>query len=252
MSHLEPERLAALADETPTTAEAAHLALCAECRREADALHELVALAAREREIPSIPLTNWERVAAGLRAEGLMGKREAESGKGRRTPLPISRFTHWWMQAAAAVLLAAGGIAAGRWSAGAPMLPERPGGTMAATDPTPADVRNANDVRADTLPRFTDLAQAQAVLDRAEREYRQAMTFLAQNDTTQRTYRNSDIYRARLAALDAMAGAARDGVDQVPHDPVLNQAYLSTLAVREATLRALRSELPQGVQLTRF
>jgi hypothetical protein len=107
-------------------------------------------------------------------------------------------------------------------------------------------------VDSDTVLRFGDLIEAQAVLTRAERDYRQAMAYLAANDTTTGTYRKSDVYRARLAALDAMAGAAQQGVNEIPHDPVLNQAYVSTLAVREATLRQLSSVLPAGQRLGRF
>ena len=43
--HLDPERLAALADETPTPAEAEHLAGCLVCRREREAYVALVDLA---------------------------------------------------------------------------------------------------------------------------------------------------------------------------------------------------------------
>jgi hypothetical protein len=118
-----------------------------------------------------------------------------------------------------------------------------------------ADAGQGNAQRAgyvDTIPAFKSIDEAQAALTRAEREYRQAVSFLAARDTTTRTFRNSDVYRARLQALDAMAGVAREAVDEVPHDPVLSQYYLSTLAAREATLQQLTTTLPTGVRLTRF
>ncbi|HEU4565709.1 MAG TPA: hypothetical protein VFS05_13705 [Gemmatimonadaceae bacterium] len=259
MSHLDPERLAALADEAPTAAEAVHLAGCGECRRERDAYRTLLALAAEERRASPAPLTSWEALAGSLRAEGLMmeqgagvGGRGSEGGAPRRAfPAPGSRVPRWLYQAAAAVLIAAAGVTAGRWSARTPAA--APAGTIAAARDEGGDARLAqNDQAADTVVRFQSLVEAQAVLDRAEREYRQAMTYLAANDTTTRTFRNSDVYRARLAALDAMAGAAREGVIELPHDPLINQAYLSTLAAREATIRQLGGTLPAGVRLTRF
>ena len=42
MLHLDPERLAALAEDQPTHEEAAHLAACAACAREQAAYEELV------------------------------------------------------------------------------------------------------------------------------------------------------------------------------------------------------------------
>ena len=91
------------------------------------------------------------------------------------------------------------------------------------------------------------------MLSRAEREYRKAMEFLAANDTAQRTVSNAELYRARLAALDAMAASARQGVNEAPHDPVINQYYISTMAARAATLRQLDTTLRrEGVKLTMF
>lgn len=258
MSHLDPERLAALADEAPTAAEAAHLATCGECRRERDAYLALLALAAAERDATPAPLSSWETLAGSLRAEGLLAEEgsgmteqgSVTAGPRRRFPVPGSLFPRWLYQAAAAIFIAAAGVAAGRWSA--QPRAASPAGMIAG-------VSGSGDARlvggrpdADTVVRFESIVEAQAALTRAEREYRQAMTFLATNDTTTRTFRNSDVYRARLAALDAMAGAAREGVNELPHDAFINQTYMSTLAAREATLRQLGSTLPAGVRLTRF
>src|SRR5215207_1492981 len=69
MSHLSTERLAALGDDEPTPAEAAHLAACAECARERDAYRTLVAMAHAERDAVGVPLTRWESIAGALAAE---------------------------------------------------------------------------------------------------------------------------------------------------------------------------------------
>src|SRR5919112_6882893 len=69
MSHLSTERLAALGDEEPTAAEAAHLAACAECARERAAYRTLVAMAHAERDAIGIPLTRWESIAGALANE---------------------------------------------------------------------------------------------------------------------------------------------------------------------------------------
>src|SRR5215218_5864707 len=66
MSHLSTERLAALGDEEPTAAEAAHLAACAGCERERSANRTLVAMAHSERDAIGIPLTRWESIAGAL------------------------------------------------------------------------------------------------------------------------------------------------------------------------------------------
>jgi hypothetical protein len=227
MSHLNPERLAELADGTPTAEESAHLASCAACAREQRA-HQAVLDLARitgEHELP--PLTTFEVLAEQLRLEG-----RVSSGEPAR-----SRFTSgaWWMRAAAAILLMVSGIAVGRWTAesGTQSFAEQP------ADPA-AD------------PSFESTAEARATLLRAERDYRGALTWLAQNDSGVTDLQSPDAYRARLAVLDELAGTARRGVDQAPYDPLLSQYYLSTLAARQATLEQLDDVLPLGVRLTQF
>jgi hypothetical protein len=246
MSHLNPERLAALADDDATAAEAAHLAACAACRRERDAYRALLRLAARERDAaPPAPLTRWESLAPALRGEGLLRERAGEGSKTRGARHGINATSRLWLQAAAAVVLVAGGTALGRWTA-----PARRGGDASAARGTIAragsgegSARLTASTAADTILRFASLAEAQAVLTQAERRYQQALMYLATNDTTSRTVTNSEVYRARLATFDAIAGAAQQGVDELPHDPLLNQAYLSAVAVREATLRQLGQSL---------
>src|SRR5215212_6100566 len=79
--------------------------------------NELDELVARERErgAPSPPLTDWDSLADRLRAEGLIREKRFGGSGGFGGP-----STRVWMQAAAALLLVAGGAAIGRFTAPAP------------------------------------------------------------------------------------------------------------------------------------
>src|SRR5688500_17906016 len=117
MSHLSIERLAALADEQPDADEQHHLSGCAECSRELEAHRSIVAMASNERESIGLPLTRWDSLSDRLHRDGLI--------LDRRAP----RKSHWALQIAAALLLVAGGVALGRSTANAPIIPsieERP------------------------------------------------------------------------------------------------------------------------------
>ncbi len=241
MSHLHPERLAALADSEPTAAEATHLSSCSSCAHEVAAHRRLLMLAWQERETLSAPLASWDTLSESLRGEGLLRDVSATArggggagGGGVRAP--------WWVQAAAAVVILAGGMHIGRM-------------TVAASGDTTAAQQTANSRLAsnsDTSIAFTSPAEAISVLQRAERDYRLAMMYLAGEDTVTRVADDPDIYRARLAALDEMAGVALNAVQQAPQDPLMNRYYLTTLGARDATLRQLGEKLPDNVQLQGF
>jgi hypothetical protein len=226
MSHLNPERLAELADGTPTAEESAHLAACEACARERRA-HEAVLELARitgEHALP--PLTTFETLSEQLRLEGRIS-----SGEPRKRGLTRAG----WMRAAAAVLLVASGVAMGRWSAADPARPV----AQAEADSV-------------AVPSFTSPDEARSTLMRAERDYRGALAWLAQYEGGTQPLESPEAYRARLAVLDELAGTARRGVDEAPYDPMLSQYYLSTLAARQATLQRLDGVLPTGVRLTQF
>jgi len=190
-------------------------------------------LAWEERERLTAPLTSWENLAAAMRQEGVIHDAAAR-GAGA---------SPWWFQAAAAMVLLVGGMAIGRLA-----LPEFAGSETATT--TTSDARLASN--ADTMITFRSTAEAISVLQRAERDYRLAMIYLSGQDTVTRMADDPAIYRARLAALDEMAGVALDAVHQAPQDPLMNRYYLSTLGARDATLRQLGERLPENVQLVGF
>jgi hypothetical protein len=141
----------------------------------------------------------------------------------------------WWMRAAAAVLLVVSGLAIGRLTA------DPAGSSMAQA------VADTSDV-----PAFESPEAARAALVQAEREYRGALSWLAQYEGGDAELESPEAYRARLAVLDELAGTARRGVDEAPYDPMLSQYYMSTLAARQATLQRLDGVLPSGVRLTQF
>src|SRR5688500_20271321 len=114
MLHLPTERLAALADDEPTTLEAEHLASCERCTRERAAHATLIRMAAAEHVRLAPPLTQWSAIASQLRAEKLVRAPH-------RVRAPLG--SRWWVRAAAAVVLVAGGVAIGRVSAGGSLVP---------------------------------------------------------------------------------------------------------------------------------
>lgn len=240
MSHLHPERLAALADGEPTAAEATHISSCSSCAHEIAAHRRLLMLAWQERETLSAPLTGWDTLAESLRGEGLLrdGATRAPRG-GSRGGGPA------WLQAAAAVVILVGGMAIGRQT-----LPASVGRETASVGRQSANTRLTSST--DTAIAFRSPAEAISVLQRAERDYRMAMMYLAGQDTLTRAADDPAIYRARLAALDEMAGVALDAVHQAPQDPMMNRYYLATLGARDATLRQLGEKLPENVQLVGF
>jgi hypothetical protein len=64
--------------------------------------------------------------------------------------------------------------------------------------------------------------------------------------------RDSEMYRARLAALDGMIGVSRAALYDAPADPLINQLYLATLGARDATVRQISRDLPEGTVLTPY
>ena len=235
MSHLSPERLAALADEDPTAAELAHLSACAACTAERDAHRALLGLAAGERTSIGLPLTRWESLAPALRGDGLITHAAPAGGAAR------GRHGRVWLQVAAALLFVAGGTVFGRYTAGASPLPGVLGARVAQTVAT-----------ADSAPAFHSVNDARAARDRAQAVYQNASAFLAQHDSTATGSESPSAMRTRLAALDRVSHAMREALNDAPYDPVINDYYLTTLGQREATLRQLNTALPVGMRVNSF
>jgi hypothetical protein len=154
-----------------------------------------------------------------------------------------------WMRAAAAVLLVAAGAAAGRYSAGAPVLGRGP--ATATSAPAAANVATVDPAGFSTVS-YSSTTDAMTAFLRAQREMQQAASFLAEREQTTGSLADADMYRARLAALDGMVSVSRAALYEAPADPVINQYYLATLGAREATMRQIGRSLPAGTQVTPY
>ena len=257
--HLDDERLCALDHDAPTPNELAHLAACTVCRTERQAYLSLQLMAGTmgaSHHVDGSRLTEWERLADGLRREGLLHpalvlehdsapfvvRTIALAPTPHVAPLesrPARITTPVWLRTAAAMLLMAGGAMFGRLSAGAPLLGN--GGPSDGSPVTSATLASDDG--------FGSVQQASEVLYRAQRDYERASLWLAGHDTT---VHDSDVYRARLAALDQMMAASRAALRDAPQDPVLNQYFLAAYTAREATLQALGGALPVDKSLERY
>ena len=251
MSHLSTERLAALGDEEPTAAESQHLAACAACARERGAYRTLVAMARAERDAIVIPLTRWESIAGALAVEApaatsapALVRSPALEPASRGRAL---RFVRFPMRAAAGFLLLAGGMLAGRVSAGAPPLPLRIDRLAAQRGADSREMANLPDSVA-----FGSIEEARATQLRSETLYQQAALFLAEHDTSAASDYNPEVVKSRLAALDQMITTTRAAMREAPHDPVINGYYLTTVNQREATLRQLNTVLPASLRSNSF
>jgi hypothetical protein len=237
MSHLSTDRLSALADESPTATELAHLASCAECARERAAFQAVVELAAADSARIGSPLTSWETLRPALVADRIIDDgstvRPAAS-RNRRGSRP-------WLQAAAAVLLVLGGAMAGRYSIGASPLPIADSSSVAAAS-----------APADSVPRFHSIDEARVAQLQSQALYQSATAFLAAQDTSIRAVDSPAAIRTRLAALDRATQAIGQALDDAPYDPVINGYYLSTLGLREATLRQLNMVMPASMRITSY
>lgn len=224
MPHIELERLAAFDHDLFTDDERAHLTACAVCRRELEAMNRLLAHAAemaREPRMTPPPLTTFNAIM----------------DRARPTPVRGSVVgSRWWSAArrvAAALVLVVGGVVIGRsMDGGARMEASTPSRSIARADDTPLTITSAT-----------------ALLDRAQRDYERAALWLAANDSVPQS---SDVYRARLAALDRMMAASRAALRDAPQDPLLNHYFLSAWAAREATLQQLGAALPVDKLVERY
>jgi len=232
MSHLPDERLAALYDDPPTSAELAHLASCERCAAERAAYRTLHELANAEQRIGA-PLSDWDTLAPALRADGVI-----DTGEWRVARRP-RRFSGGWSQAAAALLIALGGIAYGRYSAVGSVLPDSRQHAVA--------VAAAGDSVA-----FNSVDEARQAQELYQSLYQSAALYLAAHDTVDLAPGSPAAIRRRLAALDEVGATVRQALTESPADPVINGYYLTTLGQREATLRQLNASLPVGVRLNSF
>lgn len=234
MSHISPERLAALVDETATPEEASHLAACTPCTAELAAHRRLVRMALTDTPREGAPLNDWASLGAALKAEGVISA----------APIAVAppARAQWAVRIAAGLLLVTGSALAGRWSAGGGL----PSVAPQAAQSTPA-------ASAAAAPVFESPQAAMQVLTASQQQYSDAAAYLAAQDTTSHFIGlNVNTFRARLTALDNIVASTRAALYQAPQDPVLNQYYLSAMAAREATLKQYQAALPAKQALERY
>lgn len=212
MEHLSIEQLARLVDEAPTETEAAHLATCAECANEREALRrQTAALGALPEILP--PRGDWKVLEAQLRSEGLV----RDPGFLERVGLA---HTPTWMKAAAAVMLFLGGTGTGAALTRAEAAVVGLGGTgseLASVEDAATAVRAAEENYVTAITRYREL--------------------LAQGG-------GEDLGVdpiSRFAALEHIVAVSQAAVRQAPGDPFLNGFLASALAERDAALRMVSS-----------
>jgi len=231
MSHLTPERLAALVDDTLTPIESAHVTTCAACTAELAAQRKLSRLAAAASSSFGPPSSKFDALVPRLRAEGMI------DGADRR-----ATYMRWAVRIAASLGFIVAGAAAGRMTVGAPLL-------SLGTSTAPTGLSNV----ATKTTGFKSQDEAIQVMMSSQQAYQNAAAFLAAQDTSQHfNGLNTDAYRTRLAALDEMAAATRTGLYRAPQDPLLNQYYLAFQTAREQTLLQLQVSLPSKQRLGRY
>lgn len=241
MSHLPTDRLAALVDEAPSVDESAHLAACEACTRELAAYRGLGELAAAAPIRLGAPITTWESLRPVLAADGVIDDGRGLHFRAKRLPRP-------WLQAAAAVLLVAGGVVAGRYSAGAALVPSAAPTAVASTGTN----GTAAALASDSLPAFRSIEEARAAQARSQQLYQTATAFLAQRDTSAHAAETAEAMRTRLAALDQASQVMGAALSEAPYDPVINGYYLTTLGQREATLRQINTTLPASMRVVSY
>jgi hypothetical protein len=239
MSHLSSERLAALADDPPSPSELAHLTGCVACSAERHAFERLLTISRSEQARIGVPLSRWESIALAFRPQD-----EADYDV-ERTPERAPRLLQGrtWLRAAAAVLLVAGGMAAGRFSAGASALPHLRRDRPIADRPVVQDSMQSA---------FATVDEAREARARYEMLYQNAAAYLAAHDSSSYSPDSPAAMRTRLAALDRVGETMRAAMHQAPYDPVINGYYLTTMGQREATIRQLNTSLPAGIRINSF
>ena len=233
MGRLTLETLARLVDEAPNAEERALL--------DADpvAAGELEALRAQRRALaalPSVlPTQAWDDMKAGLRSAGLIRRsgKEKESGAAGLPSLGSGRFSgrggrfspRRWRQAAAAMIVFAGGAAAG-WTA----APSRQAAESG---------ENATFAAVEASGSPQSLEEARSAVQAAERDWMRAHDAYWQLVETRRPDVRTSDPAARLAALEALVAVGQAAVAESPSDAYFNGFLLTSLAQRQQTLRQM-------------
>ena len=230
MPHLTLEALARLVDEAPTDEEHRHLAECARCRAELEALNEQTDSLA---ELPKMapPPDLWPEIRTRLRKEGLVARRRRDLAPARQIAAALALF----LAGSAAGFVARGSVAP---DAGSPVASATApsAGEAGAVDPrtvAPTDVaREPGRTPATALdPAAGDLT---ADMERAQEAFAAALDrYMRANSTP------APDPAARLAALDNIVLTTAEALNESPADPVINGYHLTAVAQRNELLRQI-------------
>lgn len=227
MERLTLEELARLVDEQPTPAERKALDRDPEARRQLEALQ---ALTAALKDLPAVlpPPAGWDQLRARLVAAGLIRRRPRRFAVSRR-----------WMQAAAALVLFAGGTGFGAaWgpSLGG-WLGDSPVGQGGASPGTAVAGALPATSAATAAPSFATVEEARTAVESAEEQWAEAF------DAYQRLLRSQGLLPAapdpasRAHFMELIRTASQTALQESPGDPFLNTVYVSATREQENLLR---------------
>lgn len=227
MERLTLEQLARLVDEQPTPEEREALDRDPEARRQLEALQ---AQTAALKDLPAVlpPPPGWDQLRARLVAAGLI-----------RSPSRRFAVSRKWAQAAAAVVLFAGGTGVG--AALGPGLSSRfggpSGGPGSASPETAATGALPATTAATTAPSFATVEEARTAVESAEEQWSEAF------DAYQRLLRSQGLLPAapdpasRAQFMELIRSASQTALQESPGDPFLNTVYVSATREQENLLR---------------
>lgn len=227
MERLTLEQLARLVDEQPTPEEREALDRDPEARRQLEALQ---AQTAALKDLPAVlpPPPGWDQLRARLVAAGLIRSHSRRFAVSRK-----------WAQAAAAVVLFAGGTGVG--AALGPGLSNRfggpSGGPGSASPETAAAGALPATTAATTAPSFATVEEARTAVESAEEQWSEAF------DAYQRLLRSQGLLPAapdpasRAQFMELIRSASQTALQESPGDPFLNTVYVSATREQENLLR---------------
>lgn len=217
MQHLTLEALARLVDETPEAHEESHVAACAACREELEALRaQTDALGTLPNVLP--PPDVWPAVRRRMRAEGVI------RGRDRRWTTP----TLTRLAAALALFMVGGGIGYAVRGIGQPPVDRVTAHADAATDARIAAGPGAPSAEA------ASTAALNQEVERTQEMFAEALDRFMQASGTE-----APDPAARLAALDHIVITTAEALNESPADPVLNSYHLTAVAQRRELIRQL-------------
>lgn len=215
--HLTLERLSAVLDEPGADGSAvAHLAACADCQREYEAMSRVRMSLSGLAELEA-PTGAWSRIEAALpaAAEGPAVAEDPPVIDLRPRRRRFGLLSAWPLQAAAALILFAGGLALG------------------------VRLRQTGTTEVPAVASSQDGASARPASVAGQASYQDALTGLEELrlrtvSTGANPADDPAAAGARLIYLDALVTASREALRESPEDPAVNQFLFEVIDERDA------------------